>query len=73
MQIKMEGNNLVVKIPRGLISRDYVERFVERVELEMLVEKSQMTNKEAWELSEKVKEDWWKKNRDRVLKREKEL
>jgi len=65
----MEGKTLVVKIPKDLISKDYVERFVERLELEMLVEKSQMTSKDAWKLSEEIKEDWWKKNRNKVLKR----
>lgn len=64
----MEGKNLVVKIPKDLISKDYVERFIERIELEILVEKSQMTDKEAWKLSEELKEDWWKKNKEKVLK-----
>lgn len=69
MQMQMEGKNLVVKIPKDLISKDYVERFIERIELEILVEKSQMTDKEAWKLSEELKEDWWKKNKEKVLKR----
>jgi hypothetical protein len=69
MRIKVEGSNLVFKIPKNLISRDYVERFMERIELEMLVGKSQMADSEAWELSEKIKQDWWKENKDRVLKR----
>ena len=69
MQMQMEGKNLVVKIPKDLISKDYVERFIERIELEILVEKSQMTDKEAWKLSEELKEDWWKKNKEEVLKR----
>jgi len=68
MQMQMEGKNLVVKIPKDLISKDYVERFIERIELEILVEKSQMTDKEAWKLSEELKEDWWKKNKEKVLK-----
>ena len=69
MQIKTEGKNLVVRIPKNLISKDYVERFVERIELEMLVEKSRMTEKEAWKLSEEIKEDWWKENRDKTRMR----
>lgn len=31
MQMQMEGKNLVVKIPKDLISKDYVERFIERI------------------------------------------
>lgn len=61
------GKNLVVKIPKNLISKDYVEKFIERIELEMLIEKSQMTDKEAWKLSEEIKEDWWKKNKVKYL------
>lgn len=48
---------------------NYVEKFIERIELELLIEKSQMTDKEAWKLSEEIKEEWWKKNKDKVLKR----
>ena len=69
MQIKTEGKDLVVRIPKNLISKDYVERFIERIELEMLVEKNRMTEKETWKLSEEIKEDWWKENRDKMLKR----
>ncbi|MCF6156114.1 MAG: hypothetical protein E3K36_12910 [Candidatus Brocadia sp.] len=59
----------MVKIPKNLISKDYVKKFIERIELEMLIEKCQMTDKEAWKLSEEIKEEWWKKNKDKVLKR----
>ena len=46
-----------------------MERFVERIELEMLIEKNQLTDEEAWKLSEEVKADWWRENKDRMLKK----
>ncbi|MFQ5456714.1 MAG: hypothetical protein ACE5EA_11060 [Nitrospirota bacterium] len=69
MDIKTDENNLLLKIPKDLIARDYVERFMDRIELEILVKKGRMSEEEAWELSERLKEDWWKENRDKVLKR----
>ena len=31
MKIKTEGKNIVVKIRKNLIAREYVEKFVERI------------------------------------------
>jgi hypothetical protein len=41
----------------------FVQEFLERLLLEAIVEKSQLTEQQAWELSEIMKEEWWDKNK----------
>lgn len=69
MELRIERKNLVMKIPRSLILRDCVERFIERIELETRIKKSGMAESEAWQLSEEIKKDWWEENKAKVLKR----
>lgn len=50
------------------MSSAYVQEFLERLRIEAIMEKSQLTEQQAWELSEKIKQDWWQKNKKKFLK-----
>lgn len=62
MQIINEGNNIIVKIPTKLISKEFVKKFIERIEVETILKKSKLTRKQAWDLSEEIKNEFWKKS-----------
>lgn len=69
VQISFENNIAVLKFPRQLASSVHVQEFLEWLRIESILEKSEMTDEQAWELSEKIKEDWWQKNKDIFLQR----
>jgi len=69
IQITFKDNEAILKFPKQLISSGYVQEFLERLRLETIAEKSQLTDEQAWELSEKIKQEWWQKNKDEFLKR----
>ena len=69
VEITFKNNDAILKFPKKFASTDYVQKFLERLRLEAIVEKSQLTEEQAWELSEKIKQEWWQKNKDRFLKR----
>jgi hypothetical protein len=69
VQISFVENEAILKFPKQLISSAYVQEFLERLRLEIIVDKSQLSEKEAWELSEEIKEEWWQKHKDDFLKR----
>ena len=62
IDIKVNNDNILIQIPKTLISNSYLERFIERLEVEELTEKNQMTEQDAWDISEEIKENWLKNN-----------
>ena len=69
VDITFEKDEAIIKFPKQFISTDYVQQFLERLRLEAIVEKSKLTEKQAWELSEQLKQEWWQKNKEKLLKR----
>ncbi len=68
VQITFEDDKAILKFPKQLMSSAYVQEFLERLRIEAIMEKSQLTEEQAWELSEKIKQDWWQKNKKKFLK-----
>jgi len=67
ISIKYENEDAVLIFPKRLVSNDYVQDFIERLKVETIIQKSRITEKDIVELSEKIKKDWWRKNRDRFI------
>jgi hypothetical protein len=44
--------------PQGLLSTDYVQDFLEKLNVEMVLEKSQLTEAQAFNLAESIQENW---------------
>lgn len=65
--IANKNDNWILTIPKQMLSDEYVKRLIERIEFLNLVDESQLSKKDAWNLSEEIKENWWKENRDRIL------
>lgn len=65
--VKLENNDVIIKFPNEYISNSLIEKFLERLNLEELAEKNQMTENQVEEISEEINNDWWKKNNDLFL------
>jgi len=68
VQISFSDDEAILKFPKQLVSSAYVQEFLQRLRLEAIVEKSQLTEEQAWELSEEIKQEWWQKNKEKFLK-----
>ena len=69
VEITFDKNEAILKFPKQLVSSEYLQQFLERLRLEAIVEKSKMTEEQAWELSEQIKQEWWQKNKMKILKK----
>ncbi len=69
IEIKVKNGDLILSFPKDLISSKYISRFIERLEMEKIAQKSLLSEENAWRLSEEIKESWWDRNRDRFLKK----
>jgi hypothetical protein len=69
IDVMFEANDVVLKFPKQLVSSAYVQDFLERLRTESVLQRSQLTEEQAWELSEELKEAWWQKNKESFLLR----
>jgi len=67
VNLQFENQQVVLSFPQELLAMDYVQTFLERLRLESLLEKSQMTEEQAFSLSEEIKENWWNQNKQNIL------
>lgn len=67
--ITQSEGNWVLTVPKKMLSDEFFRRLKEWVEFLNLVQKSQVTEEEAWQLSESLKEEWWKSNKERLLEK----
>lgn len=67
IEIKRENDDIVLRFPKRLVSDAYLEKFIKMLELEEFAAKNKMTEEQAWQISEDIKQSWWEKNKDKFL------
>jgi hypothetical protein len=66
IEIKSTKDKLIITINRSAVDAKFLSNLLERLRIEQLVQKANF-NDDILELSEKIKKDWWKKNKRRFL------
>ena len=69
INIKYKNDDAILTFPKKIVSSKCVQDFIERLILESIVQKSQLTEEKAWELSEEMKQKWWEDNKHRFIDR----
>lgn len=67
INIRYEPNNIIVQIPKDIATTDYIQRFLQHLRIESILENSQLSDTQIEELSETVKADWWITNKSRFI------
>ena len=65
--IVSQGENLILTIPKYLVSEKEIQKILELLRFYDLVKSSEMTENKAWQLSEEIKEVWWETNKNRIF------
>ena len=68
LEILTKGEKIVITIDKDLLSNDDFQKFIERIKLEDIAKKSKLTKKDAFAISENIKDKWWKENKVQILK-----
>lgn len=66
-QLSFEEDYVVLKFPKHLITSDYIQQLLTRLRLETWIERSELNEENAWELSEQLKSEWWENNKSHLL------
>lgn len=67
-EITLENQDIVVKIDRNLISQDRMTKFLDYLELEIIRNRSQLSETDAENLAEQINRDIWSNLQDKFLK-----
>lgn len=66
--LETQDDRYLISIGRDYIDQEFLIKLVERIKLEHLVREAGF-DESIEELGEKIKADWWQKNKDRLLNR----
>jgi uncharacterized protein (DUF39 family) len=67
MTIKRENNEIVIRIP-DVIDPDKLQQLINYLSYQEKTSSSTANQEEVNKLASEVNKDWWKKNKDRLLK-----
>jgi hypothetical protein len=68
IDISYEQDEVIVKFPKQLIANSkYLYDFIELLRIKQILEESEMTEQQIWELSEEVKQQWWNEHKAEFL------
>jgi len=65
-EVKSTKDKLIITIDRSAVSPEFVTNLLDRLRVEQLVQKAEF-DEGVLELSEKIKKEWWAKNKKRFL------
>jgi hypothetical protein len=68
IEIQRENDLFTISFLKSDIAGEFLESLLKKLEIERLLAKNRMTEEQAWELSEEIKENWWKDNQERIMK-----
>lgn len=69
LKIKTTQKTITLSFDKDFLPPDVLSNLIENLRMKELVVKSQLTEKQAIILSEELKDNWWKNNRDKILEK----
>lgn len=64
ISIKFENKEAMIRFPEELISAETVQNFIEQLRVDTITQKSKLTEKQVWEMTEQIQKEWWDKNKN---------
>lgn len=68
VKLETQDDRFLISIDRNYVNQEVITRLIERIKLEHLVQKADF-DESIEELGQRIKTDWWTKNKDRLLNR----
>jgi hypothetical protein len=59
-------DRVIISIDKSLINKEYLLNLLDRLQVESLSQKANFDEK-VLDISEEIKKNWWKENKDRFL------
>jgi len=67
LEVSRQGTKILISIDQDMISSDSFLKFMERMKIEEIAQKSKLSEEDAISIAEEMKAEWWGKNKDQLL------
>ena len=68
LNITNNANQLIITIDKQQCTPIFIDRLIKRLELEMILSKSEAQEADLTQLANDIKAEWWEKNKDNYMK-----
>ena len=69
--ITSTNTEIIISLDKDSFETSFITSLIEKIDVEALAKKANF-NKNVLELSEKIKEDWWKRNHKKYITKKKD-
>lgn len=69
VKVGFSKDKFIISVDKNSINKESLVQFIDNLRLESLADKVDF-DEDIEELGEEIKEDWWKKNKDRFIPKE---
>jgi hypothetical protein len=67
MIVQTKNNETIIRIPNS-IDFAYLQDFIDYIAVKSILSKSKATDKQVTDIAEKAQANWWKKNKNKLIK-----
>lgn len=68
LNIINNANQLIITIDKQQYTPIFIDRLIKRLELELILSKSEAQEADLTQLANDIKSEWWEKNKDSYMK-----
>ncbi len=68
LNIINNANQLIITIDKQQYTPIFIDRLIKRLELELILSKSEAQEADLTQLANDIKAEWWEKNKDSYMK-----
>jgi hypothetical protein len=69
LRVQTTQQTITLSFDKSFLPPDVLSNLIENLRMKELLVKSQLTEQQAFILSEELKNNWWKNNQDKILEK----
>jgi len=69
VSITFENKEVVIRLPKQMLTETFVQEFIGYLKVEEIAQKSRLTEAQLQEIVEQIQQEWWQKNKRRFIKK----
>ncbi len=69
VSITFENKEVVIRLPKQMLTETFVQEFIGYLKVEEIAQKSRLTEAQLQEMVEQIQQEWWQKNKQRFMKK----
>jgi hypothetical protein len=69
ISVRQQDSQFIVEFSKQDVSNEFLIKLLRKYQVDQALDKNQMSEDDAWKLSEEMKEDWFKNNQSWIFEK----